>query len=1016
MKHSMQQTATSLHQLQEVLTQAGLLLEVIDARGLASLPSTLASPNVTLVTDDSRRLGPGAVFVAIAGSRQDGHSFVAAAATAGVVAVVCERHVDVAEGAAGVPSVPQLIVRSTRQALGELLGVMYRAPAEAMDLVGITGTNGKTTTTYLVESILRAAGHNPGVIGTVNYRWNGAIQDAPYTTPTPEVLHQTLASMHADGCGHAVMEVSSAALAMERLAGVRFAVAAFSNLTQDHLDVHGTMEAYRDAKALLFAQHTAVGGVAVINVDDSYGEAMVRAASSGSGAARVLRVSCQDLAADIAVLAFTSTIAGITATLRTPRGVVEVKSAPLLGRYNLANIALAVGIAEGLGIPLDAIARGVAALPGVPGRVERVPNDAGLDILVDYAHTPDALENVLTTLRPLASRRLLCVFGCGGDRDPTKRPNMGAVVARHADLAYVTSDNPRTEAPWAIIDMVLGGIPSPHRVVADRAAAIAMAVADATPGDIVLIAGKGHEDYQIVGTTKIHFDDREHAAAAIAYRAVFTAAEIARVTRGHVSSGLGDATFARLHIDGRTCAAGDLYVAVRGEIHDGHAFCAQALEHGASGVLIEAGAPMTAATPPAATPLPARIEVADTRIGLGLVAAAHIAAWRGAETAAIAPYPAHAAAARRVLAITGSAGKTTTKDLVASALAGAGSGAVHAAAGSLNNETGVPLTMLGLRAFHRFAVLEMGMRGTGQIDYLAGLARPDVAVVTNAGTAHMELLGSEDAILRAKCEIFGHLGANGVAVYPADDARFPPAVRAVAPAARVLTFGEAATADVRLVAVTSKGGLGNELDLEVQGSRHRALLRLVGRHNAINACAAVAAAVAAGVPAALAVAGLAHARAPHMRGELAVIQGRNVLIDCYNANPASMAAALHTLAELAGGAPAVAVLGDMRELGALAHPAHVEVGALAAKLGIGVVAMGEHAGDVVEGWRGAGAGASSSAASGEAATTPAHAEAATTPAHAAARALALTAPNQWILVKASRGMKLERVVEAMQQR
>jgi len=393
-----------------------------------------------------------------------------------------------------------------------MVGHALGDPAKAMTLVGITGTNGKTTTTYVVESILAAAGYEPAVIGTVELRWAGKRVPASYTTPTPQLLHEALARMRDAGCTHVIMEVTSIALAAHRVAGMQFEVAAFSNLTQDHLDFHGSMEAYRDAKRMLFREYLAPDGTAVINVDDPEGEGM-----AGAGV-EIVRVSAGATspapAAEIRVIAKDSTVRGITARIATPRGELAVEARPLIGQYNVANLALSVGIAEALRIPHDAIARGIAALPGVPGRVERVPNDAELDIFVDYAHTPDALANVLSALRPLTRRRLICVFGCGGDRDPTKRPKMGAAVAELADLAIVTSDNPRTEDPRAIIDQILPAVPRPFFVDVDRRTAIRAAIAEATPGDVVVIAGKGHEPYQIIGTTQHHFDDREELATA----------------------------------------------------------------------------------------------------------------------------------------------------------------------------------------------------------------------------------------------------------------------------------------------------------------------------------------------------------------------------------------------------------------------------------------------------------------------------------------------------------------------
>ncbi|TMQ13076.1 MAG: UDP-N-acetylmuramoyl-L-alanyl-D-glutamate--2,6-diaminopimelate ligase [Deltaproteobacteria bacterium] len=975
-----------MHEIGEAARSIVMMLgTLIDGLAGARIIGDANTP-VRAVRSDSRAVEPGDVYVAIRGIRADGHTFVPAAIERGAAAVVVEHPLEVA--------VPQVIVPDGAIALGVLAGRALGDPARAMTLIGVTGTNGKTTTTHLVESLLVAAGARPGLIGTVEYRWRGPggeprQVDAPYTTPTPQVLHETFAAMRADGTTHVVMEVSSFALSMARVAGLSFAVGAFSNLTQDHLDVHGSMAEYRAVKRRLFSDHLAGpggAGTAVINIDDPEGETMASAAPG-----RVLRVSAEGRPADIRVVEQHSTVRGITARIAAPRGELAVEARPLIGHYNVANLALAVGIGEALGLPHEAIARGIAGLGGVPGRVERVANDADLDIFVDYAHTPDALRNVLSALRPLTRRRLICVFGCGGDRDPTKRPKMGAEVAGLADLAVVTSDNPRTEDPRAIIDQILAGVPRPFAVDVDRARAIRAAISEAVPGDIVVIAGKGHEDYQILGTTKHHFDDREQAAAAVGLRESRALSELAHDAGGQLAG--ADDAIHRVVIDSRIAAPGDLYVAIRGETHDGHAFCAAAVAAGARGVMVERTVDVTAPSRRGASPV-GSITVADTRIALGELARAHRRRWRG-----------------RLIAITGSAGKTTTKELTRAALAFAGP--THAADGSLNNETGVPLTVLGLRAFHAYGVIEMGMRGAGQIEYLTRIAEPDVAVVINAGTAHLELLGSTDAIAAAKSEIWLGLRDGGTIVRPAGDDRLAVWARRHRPDARQLTFGEPG-ADVALVGYRATDA-GGELEIEVLGRRHQLHLGLVGRHAALDACAAIAAAVAAQTGAAaasdasidLALRGVARARPPAMRGEIVEVAGRKLIVDCYNANPASMTAALHALAERAHGPhgdahdrghghaahpSAIAVLGDMLELGDHGPAAHRAIGELARELHVGVVALG---------------------ALGAAIAETAGGELAATPADAAARALARTRPGDWILLKASRGMRLERVLDAL---
>ncbi|MGZ3407518.1 MAG: Mur ligase family protein, partial [Polyangia bacterium] len=323
----------------------------------------------------------------------------------------------------------------------------------------------------------------------------------------------TLAEMRANGVTHVAMEASSHALELGRLDGVRFRVAAFTNLTQDHLDFHGTMQEYAESKAKLFREHLTRDGVGVVNMDTEWGAFMLQEVRG-----RALAVATSGVP-DILLMRGKQTVDGIDAEFMTPIGAVRVRS-PLIGAFNLENLAVGVGIGVGLGLSGDVIARGLGSVRGVPGRVERVDNERGFGVFVDYAHTPDALERVMAALRPLARGRLIVVFGCGGDRDKSKRPKMGRAVARDADLPIVTSDNPRTEDPRAIVDMILDGVREVRAdgfvVELDRRRAIGAAIEAARPGAIVLIAGKGHEDYQIVGKEKHHFDDREEAAAALA--------------------------------------------------------------------------------------------------------------------------------------------------------------------------------------------------------------------------------------------------------------------------------------------------------------------------------------------------------------------------------------------------------------------------------------------------------------------------------------------------------------------
>ena len=469
---------------------------------------------------DSRRVQPGDVFFAWRGRQLDGHRFLADAVEAGAAVLVVEEPPQ----DAGTATV--VVVADSRRAMALMARVFHDDPTRGMAVVGVTGTNGKTTTTYLLEAILEAAKLAPAVIGTVNYRFGGEVHNAPHTTPEAVELLAAVAGFRQQGARALVMEVSSHALDQSRADGIRFGVGVFTNLTPEHLDYHGDMESYFASKLRLFTELLPQqNGRAVINVDDPYGRrlAALLPAALTCGCTPQAQVRPEQLAV---------TLHGIHGTVHTPVGTVTVASR-LLGDYNVENLLGAVGAAVALDLPPAVIERGLASAAAVPGRLEPVDNNRGAVLLVDYAHTGDALDRVLQALQALKPGRILTVFGCGGDRDPRKRPVMGEVAARRSDIAIVTSDNPRTEDPLAIIDQIRGGVASVHPrewsrqeaadatgrgyvVIPDRREAIRLAVSLLRPGDVLLVAGKGHEDYQILGTTRIHFDDREELRAALA--------------------------------------------------------------------------------------------------------------------------------------------------------------------------------------------------------------------------------------------------------------------------------------------------------------------------------------------------------------------------------------------------------------------------------------------------------------------------------------------------------------------
>jgi len=450
---------------------------------------------------DSRAVHPSELFVAIRGGTFDGHIFVADAIGRGAAAVVAEQDVRAA--------VPVVVVPSSRAALAALAAEFYDYPSRRMVLVGVTGTNGKTTTTHLVQSIFRAAGRKAGLIGTLGARIGGELIETHHTTPESSDLQQILARMAGEGVQAVAMEVSSHGLVQGRTAFCEFDCGVFTNLTQDHLDFHRTLDEYLAAKLILFRDYPERSDkrfVAAVNLDDPAAGAVIEAAR-GDVITFGMNGRADVVGSEVKVGA-----SGVSLVI-TYRGRSERAKAPVGGHFNAYNCLAAAAACLGLGTGLDAVVKGLAATPRVPGRFESIDCGQAFGVLVDYAHTPDGLENVLKTTRELTRNRLIVVFGCGGNRDRGKRPIMGRIASELADTAIITSDNPRKEDPNAIIRDILEGVPLDARpeVVADRRQAIERAVMQAAEGDLVVIAGKGHEDYQIFADRTIHFDDREVA-------------------------------------------------------------------------------------------------------------------------------------------------------------------------------------------------------------------------------------------------------------------------------------------------------------------------------------------------------------------------------------------------------------------------------------------------------------------------------------------------------------------------
>ncbi len=472
-----------------------------DIPGRESLEKSIASLPAEGLTCDSRRAKSGEVFVCIDGTSVDGHRFAAEALETGAALVVTQRPLGLSR---------ELCVPSTRKAWAQMCANWFGRPAEHLHLIGVTGTNGKTSTTYMLKNILETAGYKVGLVGTIQNMVGDRVLPSGHTTPDPYDLQSMLSLMVHEGCTHAVMEVSSHALDQDRVAGCAFDAAVFTNLTQDHLDYHKTMQRYAQAKRRLFA----LAKIAVVNADDPWAPVMLE--EFGGKTVTFSAGESKDSRADFTARDIQTQAGGVSFTVCAQGETYPVQMA-IPGRFTVYNALGAAAAANAVGVGMERIIPALCACRGVKGRAEVVPVDRPYTVVIDYAHTPDGLENICKTLKDCAQGRLIVLFGCGGDRDTAKRPIMAEIAAKYADLVIVTSDNPRTEQPSAIIRDILPGFPPscPYTVVENRAEAIRYALSVARPSDTVLLAGKGHETYQILPSGVIHFDEREVIADAL---------------------------------------------------------------------------------------------------------------------------------------------------------------------------------------------------------------------------------------------------------------------------------------------------------------------------------------------------------------------------------------------------------------------------------------------------------------------------------------------------------------------
>ncbi len=955
-----------------------------------ALVQWLRDCGVTRLDADSRQVVAGSAFVAWPGYARDAREFVGQALKAGAVVALVEAN-DLATSClpAALQNDPRVRpVADLKQHAGAIAGAFYGNPSEVLALAAITGTNGKTSVSWWLAQLQTELGMRCGLVGTLGMGALDALSETGLTTPDPIRLQAGLRRMVDAGLKACAIEASSIGIVEHRLTGVTIRTAIWTNLSQDHLDYHGDMASYAGAKARLFSwpglRH------AVINLDDAYGQDLAQRLSVRT-----------DLDLWTVGIAESQNVATSQARLSarnlkpTARGteflLVEGEQqhrvdAPVVGLFNVSNLLCVAAALRAQGVTLANIATAMARVTGVPGRLERVNMAQQVPaVFIDYAHTPDAVQKTLEALAPLTRARggkLWCVLGCGGDRDKTKRVPMAVAAYKHSDHLVVTSDNPRSEQPQAIIDAMLGGLEQngltdkPIHTILLRETAIATAVTQASASDVVLIAGKGHESYQEIAGVRYPFSDMTVAQAALAAPKPTWIHPLQCLSKLTSAKCVGDWTgeldrAMRVHTDTRTITVGDCFVALVGDRFDAHEFLPQLKGVGVNIALASHGL--------AANGL-SGVEVPDTRIALGEWADLWRQHFNGP-----------------VIAVTGSNGKTTVTQMLASITMAAHGEDALATEGNLNNDIGVPLTLLRLRSHHRSAVVELGMNHPGEIAYIARMTRPTVALVNNAQREHLEFMGTVDAVARENGSVFQSLSSSGIAVYPHAD-HYSDLWRQQAGVRSVFTFS---CTDKQATVYASGQWQGDSwaLTFITPEGEFQASLALAGHHNVSNAAAAVACALAAGVRPVHIAAGLDAFRAVKGRSRAVQLQRDAGVIslvdDTYNANPDSMRAAIDVLASLPR--PRWLVMGDMGEVGAQGMALHEETLRHAESHAIERIDVsGQWWRQVVEGQS----------------NLTAHW-------HSDVEALSALAPEivasyKSVLVKGSRFMRMERVVEALE--
>ena len=865
----------------KVLTEERLFIREVNENTISTF---------TKLETDSRKINKNDVFVCIKGFEYDGHLFAPKALESGADLFIVQHVLPFNK--------PQIVVSDSRKAAAIMARLFFDDPTSKFKLIGITGTNGKTTVANITEKILLMNNISTGLIGTLGYYINGQHFVTDRTTPDIIDLNRIFAKMVDAGVDVVVMEVSSHSLALGRVFSLHFAIGLFTNLTHDHLDFHIDLENYADSKFILFKYVQENNGISIINIDDFYGKKLFDKIHT-----KKIGISYEK--SDFKFTVLNQSTKGSNFNLQNTQF-----STNLIGKFNIFNVAAAIALIKNVAprINEDQIKEALNNIQPVKGRLQRVECYKDFGVYVDYAHTPDALKNVLATLRSLPHRRLLCVFGAGGARDKSKRPKMLDAVLSYADFCIITNDNPRSEKPEAIINDIVNGVDLNENfwIIRDRKIAIETMIQAAQPGDLVLIAGKGHETYQEINGKKTYFDDFEVAASVDVTGndpkdlAFPIDPLMLKLLYNANSLSPGEQILKQISTDSRTINDNQLYFALVGEKFDGHNYVTEVLKNNSCWAVVNKDFPYEH---------PHLIRVEDTLQAYGRLAAKYRFNFSA-----------------KIISITGSIGKTTTKEYLTHILAQIAN--TLSTYGNENNLIGLPKTIFKLRADHEYAILEMGTNQFGEIKRLTEISTPDLGVITAIGASHLEFLISEENVFNEKTAMFNVDGM--VRFFPANDMRFSEFDG--------ITFGSNKSAVYHIENIINVNDstefLINDLKYSIPTPYQKFTL---------NAMIAIAVCRELGIPASEIQTGLQVPFSIAHRMEITKSKNRYLLLDCYNANPDSMQAAIDFWASYKMEKPHVAILGDMLELGEQSSKYHLQIAAqLAEKIYTKLIAVGFH--------------------------------------------------------------------------